>query len=202
MHPIKHYQDPTSGYTEKLKTFIEKGSDWEDSIQMQQSMTLEEAGWQVKVRWGRQTSDTGQDLGIGLIADQDLTAGRVIRICTVGKSLIIFNSTTNLPNLNNWKTAKYVQNYSFACECIVDAGVDALLLYVPGNSLNHSENGNTQATCYEEALHLAVTTDVKKGEPLFHDYRKFGRAPSWFLDKLRESIGDERTVFQGCNEYV
>ena len=205
MQQIQCYKDESAGYSQRLIDFIERGTLWENTLEMQQAITLEDAGWKVKVYWGNQTSENGDDIGIGLFAGQDISAGTVIRTCTIGKNLIMFDANTNLPDLTNLKTAKYLQNYAFNLECNTktDANTDALFLMVPGCSINHSQNGsNVEGYCSEDAIHDFVTRDVKKREPLFCDYRLFGNAPKWFVGKLRESIGEEKNAFQDFNQFV
>ena len=183
--------------------FIEYGcpQEWEDSGEMQESLTLQEKGWCVQVKWDKQfVGDVC--IGVGLYADQDIAAGTILRQNKLGYNLIIFNETTNLPNLKHKRTAEYLQKYAHRCPCLVDAGSMAMALLLPGDSLNHSEEPNTRTRCHKDGSHLIATRDIKKGEPMSISYRAYGPAPEWFTDMLDDKLGNSEAIFPGTNDYL
>ena len=195
MHVIQDYKGPNSLYSQELTDFIEKGTPWENPEAMQKSMSLEDKGWNVKVCWGKQYIDD-TCIGLGLFADENIPNGTIIRTGRIGANLIIFNSTANLPNLNHKPTVEYLKHYAYRCACHVKENPDNLVIWIPGNSVNHTQNSNALQVCWKEGMNIVSTQEISKGDMISLDYRGFGDPPKWFLKMLETKVGDSECTMQ------
>ena len=144
-----------------------------------------------------------------------------MRVGTIGVNIVFFNQTTNHPPVskskmapddkfiisahdadNSLKTADHLKNYAFTCPCHVAGGGTDMMVYIPGNGINHRVGGNTRKVCRRGGCDLVAVRDIPKGEPLGIDYNSFGRAPRWHTDMLREIFGTDECIFAGLNDFV
>ena len=75
-------------------------------------------------------------------------------------------------------------------------------MLIPGNSLNHNLEPNIiyRWMGNNNGIHLVALQDIAKGEELFDDYRRFGKAPDWLLTFARDK--QIPLNFVGCNDFV
>jgi len=202
MHGIPDYKDPLACFSPKVVDFIENGISWESADEMQRSMTLEEKGWRVKVKWGQQYEGE-QCIGLGVFADEDIPSGTIVRIGRIGVNQVVFNKNINLPTTKNKKTVVYVKDYAGRCPCQNKENPDNLLVWLPGSSWNHSENNsNIKYNCLKAGIDMVASRDIRKDEAITGDYRTMGFSPDWYKEWLKEELGDSENVFQGCNDFV
>ena len=156
----------------------------------------------MKVCWGEEFVGD-HCIGIGVFADEDIEAGTVLRIGTIGVNLVIFNPTTNYPNKNKTKaTAEHLKNYAWVCPCHVKGGGKDMMVLIPGSGINHRTQANSMTVCRKDGVDLVAVRPIKRGEPISNDYNLFGRAPQWHVDMLKEAFGTDECVFRGLNDYV
>ena len=205
---------PSSSYTPLLQKYVTDGVWWDSYTELQHSMTLHEKGWRVKVYWADDFED-GQYIGLGVFAGENIPKGTVMRVAEIGVNIVLFNRTTNLPPLHKVekskmadtdvdgkKTADHLKNYGFKCPCHVGGGGDDMMVFLPGNAVNHRIGGNTGLLCRKNGTDVIALRDITEGEPLRSDYNTFGRAPRWYTEVLKESLGTDECTFAGLNEYV
>ena len=81
-------------------------------------------------------------------------------------------------------------------------GGDDMMVFLPGNALNHRSGANTGAVCRKNGTDVIALRDITEGESLRIDYNTFGPAPQWFTELLRERLGTDECAFAGLNEFV
>lgn len=114
----------------------------------------------VKTKLGKSTIE-----GIGLFADQDIPKGTVI--WEYSKDLDREYEAEEFEALSELDKI-YVKKYSFKSNGVLCLCVDDARFY------NHSETPNSIEIIYGKFGISAASQDIKKGEELTTDYRKFG----------------------------
>ena len=187
--------------SESLINFVKNGPTWKSSEEMQNSMTLQEKGWNVKVLW-KEERINGKEVGLGAFANQFISKGTTLRTCIFGKNLFIFNNTTNLPNVDNKEIVEYLKHYNGVCPCNVASHADNMSFYFPAACMNHSSNPSVHYRCWADRCDIVAARDIQKGDSITVDYRNEGNPPSWYIKLLEEKLGSNECVFVGFNDYV
>lgn len=200
------------------------GLEWDDRIALQQKWTNEEKGWQCAVEW-RSTQ-----YGVGLFSTQDIDAGTVIRVGKNGSNLLQFRSIDDIETFIQGSSSvslggsdeesaarlRYVADYLWGFNPHADERgyydvesenhIDRFFgMWIPGNGLNHNASPNTVYRAAadggtNEGINLVALCDISKGEELYDDYIRHGKAPSWlkeFAEKYNTSLN-----FGDCNDFV
>jgi len=95
------------------------------------------------------------------------------------------------------------QGYDLASSPPVESG-RFFGMWLPGNGLNHNLAPNTvyrtRKGGIQKGLVLKALRDIRKGDELYDDYRRHGRAPQWLLEfaKLKQVTLN----FAECNDFV
>jgi len=185
-----------------IARFLKDGWLWNNSIEMQESMSLSEKGWQVEVAWRDAYTDDGTCIGIGVFANENISTGTVLRRGLLGRNLLVFDSKTIIPITKDKSSAEYLKNYAHVCPCNVDDQDQSMVVWLPGSGLNHSVDPNTRKICNEEGVYYLATRNIAEGDAITCDYGMYGVAPSWFTDMLEERLGSKDCMFQGFNDFV
>jgi len=199
----------------------QKQVNWDDRISLQAMWAAQEKGWQTdscSVDW----RDT--PFGVGLFANEDITAGTVLRIGKNGRNLKQFTCTQDIEDFCKNGSATeddyrsrldYVKDYLWGYSTVADdrgyeipgqsfAKDRFFGMWVPGNGLNHSDTPNTVYRTLpggtDEGIVLMALQNIVKDEELFDDYRRHGSAPAWLMEFAKEK--QVTLNFAECNDFV
>ena len=208
--------ETTEGAVNTIETM--RGADWDDRIALQDRWSNTDKGWRVQVVW-KQTP-----FGVGLFANEDIEPGTLLREGKNGRNLMQFRSVADIEAFCNAEGSDagyrsrvgYVSDYLWGFDPNDNprghevVGQRAPLaprffgMWIPGNGLNHRLEPNTvyrpAPGGTDEGIDLIALTFINKGDELFDDYRRHGKAPAWLVDfARREGV---TLNFAGCNEFV
>mmetsp|Transcript_10352 Transcript_10352/g.15900 ORF Transcript_10352/g.15900 Transcript_10352/m.15900 type:complete len:245 (+) Transcript_10352:209-943(+) len=198
--------------------------EWDDRIALQQKWTNEEKGWQCAVEW-RETK-----YGVGLFSAQNIDAGTVIRVGKNGLNLLQFKNANDLerfierPSSDSCHSSeeeaaarlRYLADYLWGfhrqaneegyCNVESEKQTDRFFgMWIPGNGLNHNTSPNTVYRAAaeggtDEGINLVALRDISKGEELYDDYIRHGKAPLWLKEfSVKNNIS---LNFGDCNDFV
>lgn len=204
---------------------------WGDRFQMQRSWNLSEKGWQVEVEWKNTEFGLGvfakQDIAKGTVLrygrwDKNLiqfkSGGDLTAFCKMQGPF----SKEGATEAEARGRVGYVSDYLYGFDPNDEVGGadsrpsdetghhdDTSSMYygmwVPGNGLNHSEQPNILYICAEGGaevgIDLTAYTDIKAGEQLMDDYRRFKKPAAWAISWAKE-LGAESMNFEGHNDFV
>jgi len=197
--------------------------DWDDRIGLQRKWPNANKGWKVEVEW-KQTP-----FGAGVFAAQDIEPETVLRVGQNGMNLMQFRSVDDIEAFCRGAQGSatdteyrarvgYVSDYLWGFDPNADArGYEVVRqensrplaprffgMWIPGNGLNHRLEPNTvyrpAAGGTDEGINLVALSPIKRGEELFDDYRRHGRAPDWLLAFARDY--KVSLNFAECNDFV
>mmetsp|Transcript_22054 Transcript_22054/g.32586 ORF Transcript_22054/g.32586 Transcript_22054/m.32586 type:complete len:244 (-) Transcript_22054:98-829(-) len=198
--------------------------EWDNRLALQEKWTNEEKGWKCAVEW-RNTQ-----YGVGLFSVQNIDAGTVIRVGKNGSNLLQFESIDDIERFikgysndsldgsdeESLARLRYVADYLWGFNPHADErgyydveseeNIDRFFgMWIPGNGLNHSTSPNTVYRAaaeggVNEGIDLVALCDISKGEELYDDYVRHGKAPLWlkeFANKYNTGLN-----FGDCNDFV
>jgi SET domain len=198
-----------------------EGADWANRLNLQAKWSNKEKGWQVGVEW-RNTP-----FGVGVFAAQDIAEGTILRIGTNGFNLVQFQSVVDIESFcNDGKdeteyharlhyVSDYLWGYSYKNTDAREYDLEPLGdkesiedrffgMWIPGNGLNHNSSPNTvyrtRKGGTKSGIVLVALVDITRGEELYDDYRRHGRAPQWLLEF--SSAKQISLNFSECNDFV
>jgi len=184
--------------------------DWDDRAATQAMWSLHEKGWRKKV-----TFRSVDGMGLGVIADEDIPCGTLLRVAETGKNLVQFRSRKDLDSFidafgsgTRGSLVRYVADYLGGV--LLPNGDTIPILLWPGNVMNHSCEENNVVLVPQvdtgstgpklRKIRILTIKDVKRGDVILYDYRIHGNVPDWYAQWVTEH-GVE-SVFPGDNDYV
>jgi hypothetical protein len=198
-----------------------EGADWTNRLNFQAKWSNKDKGWQVAVEW------KNTPFGVGLFAAQDITDGTIIRIGKNGFNLVQFQGVLDIESFCNegqgdaehharlHYVSDYLWGYSYKNTDSRGYDIEPLEdkdsiedrffgMWIPGNGLNHKPTPNTvyrtRKGGTEDGIVLVALGDITKGDELYDDYRRHGRAPQWLLDFSKAK--QVSLNFAECNDFV
>ena len=201
--------------------------DWDDRIGLQGKWPNADKGWKVEVEWKQTPFGAGlfaaQDIEPETVLRVGKNGKNLMQFRSVSDIERFCRGAQGSATDAEYRARiGYVSDYLWGFDPNADAqgyevagdpagGGDARPLaprffgmWIPGNGLNHRLEPNTvyrpAAGGTDEGINLVSLCAIKRGEELFDDYRRHGRAPDWLLAFARDY--KVSLNFAECNDFV